>query len=176
VIYTLENQQIELLGDNHFIAPNATLIGAVQLHDNVSIWFNAAIRADNHPIVIGADSNIQDGAVLHTDPGIPLTLGTGVTVGHMAMLHGCSIGDNCLIGIKAVVLNGAKIGANCLIGANALVTEGKEIPDGSMVLGVPGKVVRQLTDEEIAGLRHAAEHYVDNGQHYRQHLKETNHG
>ena len=175
MIYTLEDQQIELKGNGHFIAPNATLIGAVHLHQNVSIWFNAAIRADNHPIVIGANSNVQDGAVLHTDPGVPLTLGKGVTVGHMAMLHGCDIGDNCLVGIKAVVLNGAKIGDNCLIGANALVTEGKEIPTGSMVLGVPGKVLRELTDEEIEGLRQSAEHYVHNGQRYHQHLRETSH-
>ena len=175
MIYTLENRQIELRGDGHFIAPNATLIGSVLLHDKVSIWFNAAIRGDNHPIVVGANSNIQDGAVLHTDPGIPLELGKGVTVGHMAMLHGCTIGDNSLIGIKAVVLNGARIGANCLIGANALITEGKEIPDGSLVLGMPGKVARQLTDEEIAGLRQSAEHYVENGRRYREHLKESNH-
>ena len=131
--------------------------------------------SNNHPIVVGANSNIQDGAVLHTDPGIPLELGKGVTVGHMAMLHGCTIGDNSLIGIKAVVLNGARIGANCLIGANALITEGKEIPDGSLVLVMPGKVARQLTDEEIAGLRQSAEHYVENGRRYREHLKESNH-
>ena len=124
----------------------------------------------------GDNTNIQDGAVLHTDPGIPLDIGQNVTIGHMAMLHGCTIGDNTLVGIKAVVLNGAKIGSNCLIGANALVTEGKEIPDGSLVLGIPGKVVRELTDEKIAGLKESADHYVQNGRRYHEHLEEQTWG
>ncbi|MGD1926130.1 MAG: gamma carbonic anhydrase family protein [Paracoccaceae bacterium] len=125
----------------YWIAPGAQVIGRVTLAEQVSIWFNAVLRGDNEPITIGKGSNVQDGAVFHTDPGFPLAIGADVTVGHMALLHGCTVGDGTLVGMGAMVMNGAKVGRNCLIGANALVTEGKEIPDGSMVLGQPGKIV-----------------------------------
>ncbi|MEW6313740.1 MAG: gamma carbonic anhydrase family protein [Pseudomonadota bacterium] len=169
--YTLGTQAITFRGDHHFIAPSADVIGEVILENNTSVWFNAVIRGDNEPIVIGKSSNVQDGTVLHTDPGAPLTLGQFVTVGHMAVLHGCTVGDNTLIGIKAVVLNHAMIGRNCLIGANTLITEGKEIPDNSLVLGSPGKVVRTVTDEEIAHIRTNAENYVAKFQRYLRELR-----
>ena len=152
----------------YWIAPNATVLGNVILHAGASIWFNVVIRGDNDPITIGANTNIQDGSILHTDDGVPLTIGEGVTVGHKAMLHGCTIGDNSLIGIGAVVLNGAKIGKNCLIGANALITEGKVIPDNSLVMGQPGKVVRELDEAAIQGLRWSAAHYVQNWKRYAE--------
>jgi carbonic anhydrase/acetyltransferase-like protein (isoleucine patch superfamily) len=145
-----------------FVADNATVLGRVTLALDASIWFNAVLRGDQEEIAIGQRSNIQDGCVLHTDPGFPLTVGKGCTVGHQAMLHGCTIGDNSLIGIKATVLNGAKIGRNCLIGAGALVPEGKEIPDNSLVIGVPGRVKRELSDADADKLRHGAAHYVEN--------------
>ena len=153
-------------------APNATLIGNVRLEEGASVWFNAVLRGDNERILIGKDSNVQDGAVMHTDMGYPLTLGTGVTIGHNAMLHGCTVGDYSLIGINAVILNGAKIGKHCIIGANALIGEGKVIPDGSLVMGSPGKVVRDLTDEQKALLQASAAHYVKNGQRYARDLAE----
>lgn len=165
MIYRLEDLCVVRHGET-FVAPNATLIGSVVLHDCASIWFNVVIRGDNDPIVIGEQTNIQDGSVLHTDAGVPLTLGRGVTVGHKAMLHGCTVGDYSLIGINAVVLNRAKIGSHCIIGANALIPEGKEIPDGSLVMGTPGKVVRSITDAERAMLRGSAEHYVANFRRY----------
>jgi carbonic anhydrase/acetyltransferase-like protein (isoleucine patch superfamily) len=140
------------------------------LHDGASVWFNCTLRADNSSITIGKNSNIQDGSVLHVDPGYPLEIGEGVTVGHKVMLHGCSIGDNSLIGINAVVLNGAKIGKNCIIGANALVTEGTVIPDGQMALGSPAKVVKALDDKTIKMLNGGADHYVQNGIRYRSSL------
>ncbi|HYQ90714.1 MAG TPA: gamma carbonic anhydrase family protein [Candidatus Competibacteraceae bacterium] len=172
MIFTLGNdRRIELRGHEHFIAPNATLIGSIVLENCASIWFNTVIRGDNDPIVIGEGSNIQDSCVLHTDEGVPLNVGKWVTVGHMVMLHGCTIGDNSLIGIKAVILNRAKIGKNCLIGANTLIPEGKEIPDNSLVMGSPGKVVRELTPEQIARIHHAAEHYVENMRRYLRLLK-----
>lgn len=155
-----------------WIAPNATVIGDVCLAENVSIWWNAVLRGDNDPITIGANSNIQDGSVLHTDAGVPLTLGRDITVGHMVMLHGCTVGDGSLIGIKSVILNGAVIGKHCLIGANTLIPEGKVIPDRSLVMGSPGKVVRELTDEQVARIAHSAAHYVQNAQRYRQLLEE----
>ena len=136
------------------------------------MWFNAVLRGDNELILIGKDSNVQDGAVMHTDMGYPLTLGTGVTIGHNAMLHGCTVGDYSLIGINAVILNGAKIGKHCIIGANSLIGEGKVIPDGSLVMGSPGKVVRDLTDEQKALLQASAAHYVKNGQRYARDLEE----
>ena len=145
-----------------FVADNATVLGRVTLALDASIWFNAVLRGDQEEIAIGQRSNIQDGCVLHTDPGFPLSAGKGCTVGHQAMLHGCTIGDNSLIGIKATVLNGAKIGRNCLIGAGALVPEGKEIPDNSLVIGVPGRVKRELSDADADKLRHGAAHYVEN--------------
>jgi len=145
-----------------FVADNATVLGRVTLALDASIWFNAVLRGDQEEIAIGQRSNIQDGCVLHTDPGFPLTVGKGCTVGHQAMLHGCTIGDNSLIGIKATVLNGAVIGRNCLIGAGALVPEGMEIPDNSLVIGVPGRVKRELSDADADKLRHGAAHYVEN--------------
>ncbi len=166
MIYSLEERRVQLLDGPHFIAPNATLIGSVTLHRNASVWFNVVIRADNDPVVIGEDSNIQDGTVIHTDTGYPLTIGRGVTVGHKAMLHGCTIGDYSLIGINAVVLNGAKIGKYCLIGANALIPEGVEIPDGSLVIGSPGRVKRTLSEAERKMLEASARHYVENGRRY----------
>lgn len=149
-----------------FIAPGAAVIGDVHMHEGSSAWFNVVMRADNEPIVVGQNSNVQDGAVLHNDPGYPLTLGEGVTVGHKAMLHGCSIGDYSLIGINAVVLNGAKIGNFCVIGANALITEGMEIPDYSLVVGAPGKVIRQVSEAQAEHLKASAEHYRLNAQRY----------
>ena len=156
-----------------WVAPNATVIGDVRLAENVSIWWNAVLRGDNDPIAIGANSNIQDGSVLHTDEGVPLTVGRDVTVGHMAMLHGCTVGDGSLIGIKSVILNGAVIGKHCLIGANTLIPEGKTIPDRSLVMGSPGKVVRELTDEQVARIAWSAQHYVQNAQRYQQLLEEV---
>jgi carbonic anhydrase/acetyltransferase-like protein (isoleucine patch superfamily) len=168
--YRLDERRVETRGEC-FIAPNATLIGSVILEHDTSVWFNAVVRADNDVITIGEGSNVQDGAVLHTDAGLPLAVGPRCTIGHMVMLHGCIIDEGSLIGIKAVVLNRAKIGKNCLIGANSLVTEGKEIPDRSLVLGSPAKVVRQLTDEEVQGLLMSARHYVEHGRHYRHMLQ-----
>ncbi len=167
MIYALGDRRVRAEGE-HFIADSAVVIGSVLLKKNASVWFNAVIRGDNELITIGENSNVQDGSVLHTDPGCPLVIGANVTVGHKVMLHGCTIGDGSLIGINAVVLNGAKIGRNCLIGANALITEGKEIPDGSLVMGAPGKVVRPLSAEQIKGLEVSAMHYVEN---YRRYLK-----
>lgn len=170
MIYRLGERAVERIGEPHFIADNATLVGSVVLKPNTSIWFNAVIRADNDTIIIGEESNVQDGAVLHTDPGYTLELGRGVTVGHKAMLHGCTIGDYSLIGINAVVLNGARIGKYCLIGANALIPEGADIPDGSLVLGSPGRVRRELSDAERKMLEASAAHYVENAVHYLQNL------
>ena len=171
MIYSLGDRKVEFKGDDYFVADNATVIGSVVLENNASVWFNAVIRGDNDLITIGENSNIQDGSVLHTDGGIQLTIGKNVTVGHMVMLHGCEIGDGTLVGINSVILNGAKIGKNCLIGANTLIAEGKEIPDGSMVLGSPGKIVRQLTEEQKKGLEMSAQHYVDNFKRYKRDLK-----
>ena len=169
MIYQLE-ERIPELADEYWIADSAIVIGSVRLLLNASVWFNAVIRGDNDIITIGENSNIQDGAVLHTDGGFPLTVGKNVTVGHKAMLHGCSIGDNTLIGINSVVLNGACIGNNCLIGANALIPEGKVIPDGSLVMGSPGKVVRELSSQQIKGVEMSALHYVDNARRYKSGL------
>jgi len=154
-----------------WVADSAQVIGNVELAEGASVWFGAILRGDNETMRIGRNSNVQDGSMLHSDPGFPLTLGENVTIGHQVMLHGCSVGDGTLIGIKAVVLNGAKIGKNCLVGAGALVTEGKEFPDGSMILGSPAKVVRELTPEQIAGVARAAQHYVDNARRYAAGLK-----
>jgi len=170
MIYSLGEKKVEIRADNYFIADNATVIGSVIINNNVSIWFNAVIRGDNEPIEIGENTNIQDGAVVHTDEGIPMYIGKGVTVGHLAMLHGCNIGDNSLMGINAVILNNAKIGKNCVIGANSLIAEGKEIPDGSLVLGSPGRVVRKVSDEDISNLKLSAEHYVQNFKRYKNKL------
>ncbi len=170
MIYQLGELRVRADGE-YFIAESATVIGNVLLRPNASVWFNAVIRGDNELVTIGENSNVQDGCVLHTDPGSPLVIGSHVTIGHKAMLHGCTIGDNSLVGINAVVMNDAKIGRNCLIGANALVTEGKEIPDNSMVLGSPGKVVRELTPQQIEGLRTSALHYVENARRFKRELE-----
>jgi len=172
VIYALDERKVEVRGEDYFIADNATLVGSVILENNASIWFNAVIRGDNDVITIGENTNVQDGAILHTDPGYKLTLGKGVTVGHKAMLHGCEIGDYSLVGINAVVLNGAKIGKYCLIGANALITEGMVIPDGSMVVGSPARVKRELNEQQKKLLEASAAHYVHNFQRYNARLQE----
>ncbi|MFD2229980.1 gamma carbonic anhydrase family protein [Alkalimarinus sediminis] len=172
MIYDLGDRKVVLEGSGHFIAPNATLVGSVVLGENASVWFNVVVRADNDSIMIGPNSNVQDGAVLHTDPSYKLEIGHGVTVGHKAMLHGCKIGEYSLIGINAVVLNGAKIGKHCLIGANTLIPEGVEIPDGSLVVGNPGKVKRALTDVEKKILEASSAHYVQNAARYRKQLVE----
>ena len=166
--YALGDVRITTASDAWWIAPTAVVIGNVRLEHNASIWWNAVLRGDNELITIGEGANIQDGCVLHTDPGYPMTLGKDVTVGHMAMLHGCVIGPNTLIGIGAVILNGARIGANCLIGAKALIPEGKEIPDNSLVMGVPGRVKGEVGEEHVARIRRAAEHYVINWQRYKR--------
>jgi len=153
-----------------WIAPGCHVIGNTTLMAKSSIWFGTTIRGDNEPIIVGAGSNVQENCVLHTDPGCPLTIGTNCTIGHKAMLHGCTIGDNSLIGMGATVLNGAVIGKNCLIGAGALVTEGKVIPDGSLVMGAPAKVVRDLDAAAIAGLTRSAEHYQQNAARFRDGL------
>jgi carbonic anhydrase/acetyltransferase-like protein (isoleucine patch superfamily) len=153
-----------------WIAPNATVIGDVRIGRNVSIWWNAVLRGDNDPITIGGNTNIQDGSVLHTDIGVPMNIGSDVTVGHMVMLHGCTVGDGSLIGIGAIVLNNAVIGRECLIGAGALVPEGKQIPDRSLVVGSPGRVVRQLTDEDVASIRAGNHHYIEHMQEYCERL------
>jgi carbonic anhydrase/acetyltransferase-like protein (isoleucine patch superfamily) len=171
VIYRLEERRVRRHKDT-YIAPNATVIGSVELHEGASIWFNAVVRGDNDPIVIGREANIQDAAVLHTDIGVPLTIGRGVTVGHKVMLHGCTIGDYALIGINAVVLNRAKVGPYCIIGANSLIGEGKEIPEGSLVMGTPGRVVRALSPAERLGLEHSAAIYVANARRYLTGLTE----
>lgn len=173
MLHPLGSARVEMRGRNHFVAHNATVLGNVILEDEASVWFNCVIRGDNEPIVIGARSNIQDGSVLHTDAGVPLVLEPEVSVGHMVMLHGCRIGEGSLIGIKAVVLNHAVIGRECLIGACTLIPERKVIPDRSLVMGIPGKVVRSLTDEEVARLRWTAAHYVDNARRYRAEFGES---
>ncbi|MET0963161.1 MAG: gamma carbonic anhydrase family protein [Noviherbaspirillum sp.] len=154
-----------------FVAENATVIGRVKLEANASVWSNVTIRGDNDQITIGENSNIQESSVLHTDPGFLLTLGKGVTVGHQVMLHGCTVGDNSLIGIQAVVLNNAKIGRNSLVGAGALVTEGKEFPDNALIIGTPAKLARLLTDEEVANLQRIAASYVQRAQDFKTSLK-----
>ncbi len=169
-IYQLD-AHIPQIDPSAWVADSAQVMGAVTMEANTSIWFGATVRGDTEHIHIGEGSNIQDGSVLHADHGQPLTVGKNVTVGHMVMLHGCTIGDESLIGIGAVVLNGAKIGRNCLVGAGSLVTEGKEFPDGSMIMGTPAKVVRQLTPEQMDGLRQSAAHYIDNAQRFRSGLK-----
>lgn len=156
-----------------WVADSAQVMGNVELADDASVWFGAVIRGDTETIRIGRGSNVQDLSVLHADVGMPLTVGENVTVGHKVMLHGCTIGDETLIGIGAIVLNGAKIGRHCVVGAGSLVTEGKEFPDGSMILGSPARVVRQLTPEQIEGVRRSARHYVENGRRYRAGLKKV---
>ncbi len=169
------NEHVYRLGDiapqfppqgEYWVAPSAVVLGNVTLKKNASIWFGAILRGDNDPMIVGENTNVQDGSVLHTDAGFPLTIGSDVTIGHMVMLHGCTIGDGSLIGIGSVILNGAKIGRGCLIGANSLITEGKEIPDHSMVMGSPGKVIRTLDDGAAAMLALSAASYVANWKRY----------
>ncbi len=159
------------IAESAWIAPNATVIGDVRLGENCSIWWNATLRGDNDPIEIGANSNIQDGSVLHTDEGVPMKIGANVTVGHLVMLHGCTVGDGSLIGIGAVILNRAVIGKGCIVGANTLIPEGKVFPDHVLIVGSPGKVVRELSAEEVARLQASAAHYVANAERYRQTLQ-----
>jgi len=159
------------LAETAWVADSAQVMGNVDLDDDASVWFGAVIRGDTEVIRIGKRSNIQDGSVMHADHGKPMTMGDNVTVGHKVMLHGCTIGDGSLIGIGAVVLNGAKIGKNCLVGAGALVTEGKEFPDGSMIVGSPAKVVRELSPEQIEGLRQSARNYIQNARRFKAGLK-----
>ena len=166
------DDRIPQIDTTAWVADNAQVMGGVKMEAHSSVWFAATVRGDTELITIGEGSNIQDGSVLHADYGYPLTVGKNVTVGHMVVLHGCTIGDESLIGIGAVVLNGAKIGRNCLVGAGSLVTEGKEFPDGSMIMGTPAKVVRQLTPEQIQGLRESAKRYVENAQRYKAGLKQ----
>lgn len=172
MIYELDGIRPQC-GERVWIAPNASVIGNVILEDDVSVWFGAVIRGDHRPMRIGRRSNVQDLAVLHDEADVELVVGENVTIGHKAMVHGCAIGDNTLIGINAVILNNARIGSNCLIGANSLVTEGKEIPDGSLVMGAPGKVVRPLRPEEIESLAQSAQNYVDNGRRFAAGLGEA---
>lgn len=169
-IYELDGKQPQL-DEGTWVADSAQVIGNVHLEAGASVWFGSVLRGDNEPMRIGKGSNIQEGCVIHSDPGFPLTLGENVTVGHQVMLHGCTVGDGSLIGSKAVVLNGAKIGRNCLVGAGALVTEGKEFPDGSMILGAPARAVRELSDEQRANLPRSAEHYVANAKRFAAGLK-----
>ena len=168
--YTLGDRKVTCKGD-YWIADNAIVIGSVVLENNASVWFNCVLRGDNDVITIGENSQLQDGCVAHVDPGHPLTLGKNVSVGHMAMLHGCTVGDGTLIGIKSVILNDAVIGRNCVIGANTLIAEGKTIPDGSLVVGSPGKVVRQLTEDEIKRFNAIADHYVARWKRFKTELK-----
>ena len=169
-IYTLGTHTPQI-DPQSWIAPNATVIGQVHLAKNASIWWNATVRGDTDCIRIGENTNIQDGSVLHTDPGAPLTVGKWVTVGHKAILHGCTVGDESLIGMGAVVLNHAVIGRHCLVGAGALVTEGKTFPDGSLIVGSPARVVRQLAPEQMAALRQSAQKYIENARRYRAQLR-----
>ncbi len=169
-VYQLDHYTPQI-SESAWVADNAQVMGEVQMDAHSSVWFSSVVRGDSAKITIGEGTNVQDGSVLHADVGMPLTLGKHVTVGHMVQLHGCTIGDESLIGIGAIVLNGAKIGKNCLVGAGSLVTEGKEFPDGSMILGSPAKVVRQLTPEQIEGLRRSAKHYVENANRFKAGLK-----
>jgi len=169
-IYALDATRPQFAGD-HWIAPNATVIGDVHIGHDVSIWWNAVLRGDRDTLVIGDRSNIQDGSVLHTDPGVPFVIGADVTVGHQVMLHGCTVGDGSLIGIGSILLNRSAIGKNSIVGANTLIPEGKTFPDGVLIVGSPGKVVRELAPEEIARLRDSAANYVDNWKRYARGLK-----
>ncbi|PCI75570.1 MAG: gamma carbonic anhydrase family protein [SAR86 cluster bacterium] len=171
MLYRLGELEVEIAGEEYFVADSADVIGRVRLENNASVWFNAVVRGDNELITIGENSNVQDCSVLHTDPKFPLTIGKNVTIGHKVMLHGCTIGDNSLIGINAVVLNGAKIGKNCLIGANSLVTEGKEIPDGSLVMGSPAKVIKTLSEEQQSQLVRSSEIYVEKFKQFKKELQ-----
>lgn len=169
-VYSLDNQSPKL-ADDVWVAETAAVVGNVVMESGSSAWFGTVIRGDNETIHIGAKSNIQDNAVLHSDPGSPLTIGEGVTVGHQAMLHGCTIGDNTLVGIGATILNNTVIGKNCLIGAHALITENKVIPDNSVVMGSPGRVIKQVPEAQEAMLKASADYYVKNAQRFKDGLK-----
>ena len=167
MVYNLGDKRVRLRSENYYIADNAYVIGDVEIGDYAIVWFNAVIRGDTSPIIIGDQSNIQDGCVLHSEPWNRLEIGTGVTVGHLAMLHGCIVGDYSLIGINSVILDDAVIGKNCIIGANTLITEKKQIPDGVVVMGSPGKIVRDVTDVDIKILEASAKFYAENGQKFK---------
>lgn len=171
-LYALGDSIPQTPGEGEYwVAPDAQVMGRVVLHRNASVWYGAVVRGDNDPITIGEGSNVQDLSVLHTDEGVPLTIGKGVTIGHRAMLHGCTVGDYSLIGIGATVLNGAKIGRNCIIGAHALITEGKEIPDNSLVVGAPARIIRTLDDDTAVMLKASADHYVENWKRHATQLR-----
>lgn len=171
--YSLNKHTPKLVGSGHFIAPNASIIGNVTLMENVSVWFNVVLRGDNDNIIIGANSNIQDGSVCHVDPNMPLIIGENVTCGHKVILHGCTVGNNCLVGMNAVLMDNVEVGNNCIIGANTLLTEGTKIPDNSLVLGSPGKVVKTLSDAQREFLPQAAKNYVANGKKFNESLQLT---
>lgn len=171
MLYALDDHRPQLLGEGHYIADNAAVIGRVVLHAGSSVWFGATLRGDTEPITIGENSNVQDGSVLHTDLGVPLSIGRDCTIGHQVMLHGCSIGDNCVIGIQSVVLNRAVIGRNSIVGAGTVIPEGKSFPEGVLILGSPGKVVRELSAQEIAFITLSARHYLQNGQRFAKGLR-----
>ena len=171
MIFALGEREPRFIGADHYVADNASIIGSVRLGDQSSVWFNAVLRGDNDWLIVGSRSNIQDGCVLHTDPGIELTVGDGVTIGHKVMLHGCTVGDNAIIGIGSTVLNRASIGRNSIVGANSLVTEGKSYPDGSLIMGSPARVVRELSEEEIGYIEYSAQIYVDNARRFREQLQ-----
>ncbi len=170
MLYALGDRQPQFKGE-YWVADNATLIGSVILGEQANIWFNCVLRGDNDDLIVGDRSNVQDGSVLHTDPGIKLSIGSDCTIGHLVMLHGCEIGDNTLIGIKSVILNRARIGKNSIVGANSLVTEGKTFPDNSLIMGAPAKVVREVSPQEAKFLTLQAAHYVQNAQRFRSQLK-----
>ena len=171
-LFALGARRVRLLGEHHYVAHDATLVGDITLAEAVSIWFQVVIRAENDRVEIGEACNIQDGSVLHVDPGFPMTLGKNVSIGHKVMLHGCTIGDGSLIGINSVIMNGARIGRSTLVGANTLITEGKEFPDGVLVLGSPGRVVRELKPEERDHLLKVASGYVERSKLYKSSLRE----
>jgi carbonic anhydrase/acetyltransferase-like protein (isoleucine patch superfamily) len=171
MIYELDGVAPEIDNDSVWIADNATVIGNVHLKSSSSVWFNAVIRGDNDPMIIGERTNIQDGSVLHADIGFPLVIGDGVTVGHKVMMHGCTVGDNSLIGMGATILNGAKIGKNSIVGANSLITEGKEFPDGVLIVGSPARVVRELSEDQFKMIKMSAKIYVDNASRFSSGLK-----
>jgi carbonic anhydrase/acetyltransferase-like protein (isoleucine patch superfamily) len=166
-VYAIGGRRVVLRGEGHFVAPTAAVIGSVVLESQSSVWFGAVVRGDNEPITIGARSNVQDGSVLHTDPGYPLAIGPGVTIGHQVMLHGCTIGAGSLVGIQAIVLNGATVGRECIVGAGALIPEGRVVPDRSLVVGSPARVVREVTDDEVARIREGVDVYVRKARWYR---------
>jgi carbonic anhydrase/acetyltransferase-like protein (isoleucine patch superfamily) len=170
--YALGDTRVQTDGDNYWIAPNAAVIGNVILKKNASVWWNCVLRGDNDPITLGENTQVQDGTVIHADPGFPCTLGDNVSIGHSVMLHGCTVAEETLIGIGCVILNGAKIGKNCVIGANAFIPEGKEIPDNSLVFGSPGKVVKEVEEKHITMIKRIPGNYVRRWKQYKEQLRE----